>query len=139
MKPIHKSLNHTKNVHPEVLTTMFVSFCSSVSMDVWHRRLHHPHFTIVKSVLQFFKHPSTHINKLNFCDVCALCKHHSLPFLRLNTIYSAPLQLVVFDLWGLAHNLFRNDFKYYIRFMDVYHRYTLIYFLQSKFDAFSTF
>lgn len=87
----------------------------------------------------FFKHPSTHINKLNFCDVCALCKHHSLPFLRLNTIYSAPLQLVVFDLWGLAHNLFRNDFKYYIRFMDVYHRYTLIYFLQSKFDAFSTF
>lgn len=118
---------------------MSISSCSSLNMDVWHRRLGHPHFIVVKSVLQLFKHPSMHIKKLNFCEACALGKNHSLSFLRSNIIYSAPLQLVVSDLWGLAYNLSRNGFRYYISFMDVYNCYTWIYFLQSKSDAFSTF
>ena len=79
------------------------------------------------------------MNKLDFCEAYGFGKHHALPFPHSNTIYSAPLQLVACDLCGLAYHVSRNGFRYYICFLDVYSRYTWIYFLSYKSDAFSAF
>ena len=66
-------------------------------------------------------------------------KHHALPFPTSNTEYIYPLQLIVCDFWDPAFNLSKNGCVYYISFVDAYSRYTWIYFLQSKFDAFVAF
>ena len=74
---------------------------------------------------------------MNFCEACAL--HHALPFPNSNTQYAYPLQLIVYDLWGPTFNISRNNYRYYFSFVDAYNRYTWIYFLQSKSDAFLAF
>lgn len=111
---------------------------SANDVDIWHRRLGHPQFSTVKSILQLSKY-RVNINKMHFCEACALRKHHALLFTLSLNVYTCPLQLVVCDLWRLAYVTSRNGFRYYISFMDVYSRYTWIYFLNSKSEAFTAF
>lgn len=62
-----------------------------------------------------------------------------MPFSDSTSLYTAPLELIVADLWGPTFKTSRNNFKYYNSFVDVYSRYTWIYFLNSKFEAFPSF
>ena len=55
------------------------------------------------------------------------------------TNYYAPLGLVEFDLWGPSHTISRNEFRYYITFVDMFSHRTWIYFLQSKSEALKSF
>lgn len=77
--------------------------------------------------------------KLSFCQVCAIDKNHSLLFSPSTSIYTAPLQLILFNLLAPAYKISRNGYKYYISFIDVYSRYTWLYFLESKSQAFAAF
>ncbi|MDV3146748.1 MAG: transposase family protein, partial [Sweet potato little leaf phytoplasma] len=70
---------------------------------------------------------------------CAMAKSHSLPYSPSTTTYTAPLQLIVSDLWGPTYIPSANGYRYYISFVDVFSRYTWIYFLKSKSDAFAAF
>ena len=78
------------------------------------------------------------MNKMNFYAVCALGKHHALPFPNFNIQYTYPLQLIVCDLWSPAFNISRNGYTR-LSFVDAYNRYTWNYFLKSKSDAFLAF
>lgn len=69
----------------------------------------------------------------------ALGKHHALSFTHSKTVYTAPLQLLVCDLWGPSYINSSNGFRFYISCVDVYSRFTWIYFLQNKSQAFQAF
>lgn len=43
-------------------------------------------------------------------------KSHALPFVDSLTVYSAPLQLIIADVWGPAFKSSRNGFCYYVSF-----------------------
>jgi len=69
------------------------------SLDIWHSRLSHASYNIVKKVLQLCKIPYRNRTK-NFFDTCIKAKIHQMPFTKSNTIYSAPIELVFIDIWG---------------------------------------
>ena len=64
---------------------------------------------------------------------------HNLPFPNSQFTASAPFELVHSDLWGLAPVNFVNGFRYYILFVDHYSRFSWLYLLKSKTEAFSKF
>lgn len=66
-------------------------------------------------------------------------KNQALPFPSSDTVYTAPLQLIVSDLWGPNFIPSINGHRYYISFVDAFSRYTWIYFLKSKSDALAAF
>ena len=111
----------------------------STILSLWHRKLGHPTLSTVKQVLsncnlKFSMNENEHI-----CSACQLGKSYKLFFSNSLTIYNDPLHLIEFDLWGVASVTSRNEFRYYISFVDVYSRYTWIYFLKSKFEVTQTF
>lgn len=59
-----------------------LNFSCSMSNDVniWHKRLGHPCPNVIKSIAKTLQYPLLHMNKLHFCDACALSKNHALPF-----------------------------------------------------------
>jgi transposase InsO family protein len=110
---------------------------------VWHFRLGHPSPDIVTRVVKENKLPlssSSEFNKINkvICSSCQLGKGKKQPFHASNRISTAPLQLVHSDIWT-SPILSNTGFKYYIAFIDDFSRYTWIYHLHQKSDAFSTF
>ena len=52
---------------------------------------------------------------------------------------SSPFELAHSNLWGPAPVNSINEFKYYILFVDHYTRFTWLYLLRSKLDAFTKF
>ena len=66
-------------------------------------------------------------------------KSHKLHFPNSETNYTRPLQLVESNFWGPSPILSSVGFKYYITFVDVYSRFTWIYFLRRKLEALETF
>ncbi|KAG8487951.1 hypothetical protein CXB51_018012 [Gossypium anomalum] len=79
------------------------------------------------------------VNKEDFaCVACHLGKEHRLPFSKSVSAYSAPLQLVVADVWGPAP-VTSNGFRYYVAFTDAYTRYTWVYFLHRKSEVLTIF
>ena len=111
----------------------------SLFFDIWHKRLGHPSSKIVTKVLSDCNIPFQ-MNKMPpfFCVSCQMGKSHKLPFRSSHTSYTSPLQLVESDLWGPSPVLSTIGFKFYITFVDVYSRYTWIYFLKRKSEAFES-
>ena len=108
-------------------------------LDLWHHRLGHPFLKIVKYVLS-----SCTIfipNKMQFfcCSACCYGKIHKLLFSFFETIYTHPLQLIHFDLWGPSPLQSSSGYYYYIHFVDAYLRFAWIYLLKHKSDAFQAF
>ena len=50
-----------------------------------------------------------------------------------------PLELVHFDVWGLALITSINDFQYYILFVDEYSKFTWLYLLKHKSNVLNIF
>lgn len=79
------------------------------------------------------------MKKMNFCEACKFEKSYKLPF-NLSVFHaSKPLELVHTDLWGPFPVLSSNGYRYYIAFLDDYSRYTWIFPLTSKGNAFNVF
>ncbi|KAG8500980.1 hypothetical protein CXB51_003070 [Gossypium anomalum] len=101
------------------------------SSSLWHNRLGHPCNNTLARILKSCNMSFKQNSLPHICIVCQLRKAHKLPFGSSHTIYSFPFELVVIDVWGLAH-VSSNGFSYYVSFLDMYSRYTWIYFLKSK-------
>ncbi|KAL4376068.1 hypothetical protein GQ457_02G029640 [Hibiscus cannabinus] len=108
----------------------------AADLEVWHRRLGHPsNSTLLKMIKLCIPFDGNKIFGSDIsCVACKLGKSCKLPFSLSSTVYVKPLQLIHIDLWGPAP-LISNNSSYYISFVDVYTRYTWIYFLARKFDA----
>ncbi|KAG8483306.1 hypothetical protein CXB51_022295 [Gossypium anomalum] len=100
------------------------------SAELWHDRLGHPCSNTLARVLNScnvsFKRSSLQF----MCTPCKLGKFHKLPFGSSQTVYSVPFELVASDVWGPSH-VSSNGFSYYVSFVDMYSRYTWLYFLKS--------
>ena len=62
-----------------------------------------------------------------------------MPFPNFETTYREPLQLVEYDLWGPSPIFSNHGYKYYVIVVDVYSRFTWIYFIKNKSQAHESF
>jgi len=109
------------------------------SLSRWHSRLGHPAFSIVDQILSDNNLPFvSDENNKSVCDSCQLAKSHQLPYSRSNKIATAPLELISSDVWGPTPTSVGRH-TYYVSFIDDYSRYTWIYLLKKKYDAFQVF
>lgn len=94
------------------------AFLSSFQdMFLWHRRLDHPSFTIVRKVLKdcnfLFRSSSS-----QFCNSCQVAKSHRLSFPVSTSRSVEPFALVYYDLWGPSPIKLINGARYFILFVD---------------------
>lgn len=79
---------------------------------LWHRRLSHPIYKVVKIVI----HQSylLSLDKMSsipiVCEVCQLSKSHKLPFIVSSNKARAPLMVTYIDVWGPSPLVSRNGF-----------------------------
>lgn len=137
---IKEPLSSVDTCSIESLDSTTQSYPTSPSVfSLWHNRLGHPAQAIVRFVMKSCSIP--HSNKVDsvFCPACCLGKIHNLPFPSTSTEYSTPLQLVHTDLWGPSPTSSSNRYRYYIHFIDECTKFTWIYMLKNKSEAFKTF
>jgi len=100
--------------------------------NLWHARLGHPNFHVMKRVLQQCNLPLSNKNVVDLCASCCVGKSHRLPSSLSNIVYSTPLELICSDIWGPSHVTSTNDYLYYIAFFDAFSKYTWIYRIKRK-------
>ena len=107
--------------------------------DLWHARLGHLSIQVVKTILSQCNVPNINKMTLSFCSSCCLRKIHKFPFSKSETVYTAPLQLIHFDLWGPAPVPSSSGYRYYVHFVDSYSKFTWLYLLKNKSNVIQTF
>ncbi len=109
------------------------------SVSKWHSHLGHPAFQVVSQIISRFKLPVVSNKVDNSCSACFSSKSKQLSFSLSSTQINAPLELIYSDVWGPSPICSRNGFKYYVSFVDAFSRYTWLYPMTHKNDAFSIF
>ncbi|RVW97157.1 Retrovirus-related Pol polyprotein from transposon TNT 1-94 [Vitis vinifera] len=135
--PLHNSSCFASTALPSKEPTVPASPTSPFTL--WHNRLGHPSSHIVSLVLNKCNLP--HLNKIPslICSACCMGKIHKSPFLHSTSSYTKPLELIHTDLWGPASTPSSHGHQYYIHFIDAYSRFTWIYMLKHKSEAFQVF
>jgi hypothetical protein len=128
--PLHSSSTSSPGRH--------VHGAAKSSLSLWHRRLGHPSSVVVHQVLRDDSILFSESNKESVCDACQMAKSHQLPNLKSTSVSTSPLELVFFDVWGLASEPF-GRFKYYVSFIGDYSKFTWIYLLKKKSNVFQKF
>ena len=134
--------NHVSSLfqyNPECCIAIKDSSGSLNTLDLWHHRLGHPSLKIVKFVLSNCNIYVPNKMQFSFCSASCYGKIHKLLFYSSDTIYTQPLQLIHSDLWGPSPLQSSSGYYYYIHFVNVYSRFTYIYLLRRKSDAFQAF
>ncbi|KAL6339591.1 hypothetical protein AAG906_034676 [Vitis piasezkii] len=125
------------NALPSKKPTVPVS--STSPFVLWHNRLGHPSSHIVSLILN--KCNLLHLNKFLslICFACCMGKIRKSLFLHSTSSYTKPLELVHTNLWGPTSTPSSHGHRYYIHFIDAYSRFTWIYMLKHKSEAFQVF
>ncbi|KAM1411727.1 hypothetical protein ACFXTH_024342 [Malus domestica] len=135
--PLH-GFNTTVLPSPSTSPSAFLSV--KAPLKIWHRRLGHPSSSLFRRVLS--RNNLAVLGKTTvdfFCSDCALAKNHKLPFGSASSTTSHSLQLLHCDLWGPTNVISPSGFKYYMLLVDDYSRYSWLFSLKAKSDAYSTF
>jgi len=107
--------------------------------SLWHSRLGHPHYDVLKSVMQLCNVPTPNKSFTEFCSSCCLGKTHRLPSASSTAVYATPLELIFCDLWGPAPIESSCGYSYFLTIVDAYSRFTWIYPLKLKSHTLTTF
>jgi hypothetical protein len=97
------------------------------SADIWHHRLGHPNYAVVRTVIQDNKLPVSSL-KFSVCTDCNKAKSHKLPFDSASIVTLAPLSIFYADLWGPAPVYSSNGNRYYVMFTDAHTQFSWISF-----------
>lgn len=125
--------------NPAVQNDVHLAFSVSDSIKkLWHLRLGHPSERVLNQVLKSCN-VKIKENEPYFCEPCQYGKNKALPFKLSDSRANTPLQLIHTDLWGPSSVQSVLGYKYYVQFLDDFSRYSWIYPLKSKNEAFSTF
>ncbi|KAG8475880.1 hypothetical protein CXB51_032703 [Gossypium anomalum] len=143
---VSTTLTSPATVHATTLSSSVTSHAtnlrtptpSTAVFHLWHRRLGHPCNKIFISVLRKCNIDAINIILSSICSACQLGKFHKLPFSPSSTVYSAPFELIVADVWGPA-SVTSEGHSYYISFVDAYSRYTWLYLIKNKSEALAKF
>ncbi|KAG8495625.1 hypothetical protein CXB51_013396 [Gossypium anomalum] len=115
----------------EVGSPLLCNVQTHSSLDLWHSRLGHPCSNVLTRVLRSCNVPCKNNGLPLRCTPCKIGKSHKLPFTSSKTVYSNPFELVTSDVWGPSHVL-SSRYSYYVSFVDIYSRYTWLYFIKTK-------
>jgi len=104
---------------------------------LWHARLRHLNYKYLKYMCKHGYISYQHDNN-NKCEVCIEAKMTKKPFSRVER-NSQLLELVHFDICEINGMLTRGRKRYFITFIDDYSRFTYVYLLRTKDEAFGKF
>ena len=107
------------------LSYSFQSVSALKNNALWHARLGHPHVRALNLML-----PGV-MFKNNECEACILGKHCRTVFQKSSTIYENCFDLVHSDVWT-APCLSRENYKYFVTFIDEKSKYTWITLIKTK-------
>jgi hypothetical protein len=110
-----------------------------VSHPQWHSRLGHPALRTVSRIISRFGLPVLPNSNKKFCSACLQSKSKQLSFSPSFSQYNSPLDLIFTDVWGPSPICSQHGFKYYVSFLDASSRYTWLYPMTKKSDAFNIF
>lgn len=128
---LHMTIRLTFNfIHQNVLSNR---------KQLWHRRLGHTNEQAIQTIFKLCNMPVSRNSGVEICNSCCLGKYHRLYAAPSLTQHTAPFELIHTDLWGPSPEPSSQDFSHYIAFVDAHTRFTWIYFLKAKFDAFKAF
>ncbi|KAL0745858.1 hypothetical protein Bca101_101627 [Brassica carinata] len=115
-----------EDIAPISNSSFSFSSISSLNNDaLWHARLGHPHVRALSIML-----PGV-MFKNNECEACILGKHCKTVFKNSTTIYEKCFDLVHSDVWT-ALCLSRENYKYFVTFIDEKSKYTWITLIKTK-------
>ena len=107
---------------------------------IWHGRLGHPSFKIIKSLSNSGLLSFSSVMPSNFmCESCLCNKSQRLSFGHSTSTSTSPLELVYIDVWGPSSVSSVDSFYYYVIFVDHFTKYVWLYPLRLKSDVFSVF
>ncbi|PKU85564.1 Retrovirus-related Pol polyprotein from transposon TNT 1-94 [Dendrobium catenatum] len=130
---LYKITPTTTTTSPELACTAYTN-----PNSLWHDRLGHPHFKILKNIAQ--SNSDLHISSVNSsCTTCIQCKLHKLPFEISASRTNTPLSLVHSDVWGPSPICSTNGFRFFVIFVDDFSRYTWLFPIIHKSEVTSTF
>ncbi|CAL8993855.1 unnamed protein product [Prunus brigantina] len=110
------------------------------SLSTWHKRLGHPHQSMLKSIVNRNNLQVTSLATASMpCSACVLGKATRLPFMSQGSVSSKPLELIFSDVWGPSPVESSSGYKYYVLFVDDFTKYSWLYPLHAKSDVCSTF
>ena len=110
------------------------------TIDGWHKRLGHPSYKIVTSLVRAFSLPikkDTHASTL--CTPCSINKAHQQPFHSTSLKSRAPLDLIYTDVWGPSHTIGLDGSCYYLILVDHFTKYIWFYPMGAKSSVSSIF
>lgn len=119
------------------LKSFYASRQHSASNEVSHRRLGHPHTSILQ-LLSASKSILVNKSVKTVCEACQLSKSHRLPFTPSTSVSSKLLERIHCDLWGTSPVISVQGFRYYAIFVDSYSRFSWLFPLKLKSDFYST-
>lgn len=108
---------------------------------LWHDRLGHVDATRIRKTLQIAEvEAAEDIPDCKDCETCVERKFKSLPFGKTGAFRSeGPLDLVHLDLSGEMPSASVHGHRYFLAITDDWSRYTRVFFLKQKSDAFTAF
>lgn len=115
---------------------------NTVSVDkthLWHERLGHIN---ERGLVELSKHDlldGDKIDKLDFCENCALGKAKRLKYSKSNSSSTGVLDYIHSDLWGPSRVETLGGARYFISIIDDYSRKVWVYLLKTKDQAFEAF
>ena len=138
---LHTSAVLLVNLLPKTnfIPTFNMHRVESNDTNLWHRRLGHPNFHVVQTVMKLRNPSISSIMKHSFCNFCQIAKSHRLSFPSSLSRALKPFDLIHTDLWGPAIVNSLTIVRYFILFIDDHTRFTWLYLLKTKDEAYSTF
>ena len=106
-------------------------------MWLWHRRLGHPSFEILRKVFPNLVSPSN-VTKLH-CDVCEIAKHHRVSYPSSENKTTLPFSIVHSDVWGPCRTTSLFGHRWFVTFIDEHTRHMWVYLMHDKSEVFSLF
>ena len=108
------------------------------SYDVWHARLGHVSSGYIKKMQTLGLINNIDYSYLSKCQICATSKL-TRKTCGLVTRETKLLELIHSDLGDLEETMTRGGKKFYVTFIDDYSRFTRVYLLRNKDEAFNMF
>ena len=137
------SISHHCNFFDKTCFSSISNKCNQKhdELILLHRKFGHPSSTVLMHLLKTCKQVKVSQKSIlspehSVCEACQLGKAHKQYFSTTETKTTQVLELIHTHLWGPSPTTSRNGFKYYISFVDDYSRYTWIYPLKLKSEAF---
>ena len=102
----------------------------------WHYRLGHLSDDILRLIHGYKNLHLPSIFSCKTCSVCPLAKQKRLPFTCHNHFSDACFDLIHCDIWGPFHTPTYGNHRFFLSIVDDHSRFTWIFLLQSKQQAF---